>query len=209
MARAGKFSPQFDFVASPSLTLGKGDGTKLPLNTFNDNSLSGVSVDYKSSITLGTNVVVNSEGRNQGVGFIGLKSGDVSLNGYNDLFKFVGGDGDDRWSTGGISLNVKAGNIGVATFATSVFTGERLGKDDKGNWRSATGNPSGGKYGTYEQTTKNQLLNNGQSRIILSGVNGLYLDGGVTGGRNHMYSQNSIHNNLSKNLLFHSTATGL
>ena len=93
-----------------------------------------------------------------------MKSGDVSLNGYNDLFSFVGGDGNDRWWTGGISLNIKAGNVGVLTASTDVFTGERLGKDKDGSWLSTPNNPFGGKYGTYGQSQKNQLLNNGQSR---------------------------------------------
>jgi Bacterial toxin 23 len=157
---------------------------------------------------LGSNFVFNSEGRNQRVGFVGGKSGDVGVGVYNDLFKFAGGDGNDRWWTGGGNLTAKVGEMGTLTFGTDVFTGERLGKDFEGNWLSKERNPAGGKFGTYDQTSSNQQLNNGQSLLILRDFNGLNL-GGATGGQDHMYSQNAIHNYLSKNKLFHSTATGL
>jgi Bacterial toxin 23 len=167
-----------------------------------------VSNDFAGSGTIGSNFVFNSEGRNQRVGFLGGKAGDVGLGVYNDLFKFAGGDGDDRWWTGGGNVTAKVGEIGTLTFGTDVFTGQRKGRDSEGSWLATPGNPSGGKFGTYGQDRSDQSLNNGQTLLILRGVNGLNI-GGATGGQNHMYSQNAIHNYLSKNKLFHSTATGL
>jgi RHS repeat-associated protein len=205
----GNFSSQIDLVGSPSLTIGGGQGASLPLNTFNNNTSTGVNNDFAGSGTIGSNFVFNSEGRNQRVGFLGGKSGDVGLGVYNDLFKFAGGDGDDRWWTGGGNVTAKVGEIGTLTFGTDVFTGDRLGKNPATNkWLEAPGNPSGGRFGTYQQSEGNQQLNNGQSLLILRGFNGFNL-GGATGGQNHMYSQNGIHNYLSKNKLFQSTANGL
>jgi hypothetical protein len=203
----GNFSSQIDLVTSPSLTFGGGQGTSLPLNTFNNNTSTGVSNDFAGSGTLGTNFVFNSEGRNQRVGFLGGKSGDVGFNLYNDVIPGLG-DRNDRWWTGGGSLQIKSGENGASlTLGTDVFTGLRLGKDDKGSWLAAAGNPAGGKFGTYAQDVANQQLNNGQT-IIIGGANGLQL-GGATGGQGHMYSQNAIHNHLTKNKLFQSTANGL
>jgi hypothetical protein len=42
----GNFSSQIDLVASPSLTIGGGQGASLPLNTFNNNTSTGVSNDF-------------------------------------------------------------------------------------------------------------------------------------------------------------------
>ncbi|MDL2303306.1 hypothetical protein LJC28_02810, partial [Dysgonomonas sp. OttesenSCG-928-D17] len=109
-----------DVTISPALTWGSGDYKSVTLNAFNNNSASGVTNDYKHSLTLGTNLVFNSAGRNQRVGYLGFKSGDVDFNFYNDVIPFLG-DRNDRWWTGGGSLNFRALSI-----ATGVFMGERI-----------------------------------------------------------------------------------
>ena len=93
-----------------------------------------------------------------------------------------------------------------------VFTGIRFPKDPKLGTKSPRPtipeNPAGGRVGTYAQPKGNQELNNGQTLLILQGMKGLNI-GGTTGGKEHMYFQNWIHNEITKNNLFLSTANGL
>ena len=201
----GSYSGQRDLAISASMTFGGGTGSPLPLNTFNNNSSTGVMNSFGGSGTIGSNFVFNSSGRNQRVGYAGGKIGDVGLNFYNDVIPGLG-DGNDQWWTGGGSLQI-GGKNGTATLGTDVFTGSRLGLNKGGDWLSTPGNPAGGRFGTYAQDDSNQQLNNGQTMLILQGVNGLKI-GGRNAGKNHMYSQDAIHNYFSKNKLFHSTANG-
>ena len=67
--------------------------------------------------------------------------GSVGVNLYNDIFL---GDGDDRWHSGGGSVQFAMGNnYGTRMIGADVFTGQRLGKDDELNWLSMPGNPAG------------------------------------------------------------------
>ncbi len=201
----GRNQLQFDFVASPSITVGGGQAPSLALNTFNNQSATGVSNTFENSFTLGSNFVFNSEGRNQRVGYAGFRVGNVQGNFYNDVVPGLG-DRDDRWWTGGGSVQVAMGG-GSLTLGTDVFTGERMGQNFAGNWLLQGGNPAGGRHGTYRQSTYNQLLNNGQTFLRLQ--NNFQTGWGAVGGSSHMYSQDFIHNRLTSNPLFRSTATGL
>lgn len=196
---------QMDLVGSLSATGGWGSANGLTLNTFSNNARSGVQNTFKNSFTLGSNFVFNSEGRNQRVGYVGFRAGNVQGNLYNDFLPGLG-DRDDRWWTGGGSVQVAMGG-GSLTLGTDVFTGERMGQDFAGNWLLQGGNPAGGRHGTYRQSTYNQLLNNGQTFLRLQ--NNFQTGWGAVGGSNHMYSQDFIHNRITSNPLFQSTATGL
>jgi Bacterial toxin 23 len=204
----GQFSAQTDLIVSPSITWGNGTGNPLPLNTFNNNTSTGVTNSFQGSATVASNFVFNSDNRNQRVAYIGGKTGDVGFNFYNDILPGLG-DGDDRWWTGGFSFQLAIPKEGNLALGTDTFTGIRFPKDPDTKERPIIpNNPSGGKWGTYAQPKGNQELNNGQTLLILQGMNGLNI-GGAAGGKKHMYSQDFIHNNLSKNKLFHSTADGL
>ncbi|RCX00990.1 RHS repeat-associated core domain-containing protein, partial [Schleiferia thermophila] len=197
---------QMDLVGSLSATGGWGSANGLTLNTFSNNARSGVQNTFKNSLTLGSNFVFNSNGRNQRVGYVGLRSGDVQAGVYNDFFPVLG-DRDDRFWTGGGSLQFSTGATSSLTMGTDVFTGERLGKNPlTGGWLLNGSNPAGGKFGTYAQTPGQQLLNNGQTYFRVE--NGMLMGIGSVGGQNHMYSQDAIHNTLG-HPLFLSTALGL
>ena len=200
----GNYSRQMDFVISPALTigLGSGEGRALPLNTISNNMSTGVFNNFEGSGTVATNFVLNSSGRNQRVGFVGGKSGSASFGMYNDFIPGLG-DKDDRWYTGGGNLTI-ASDFGNFMIGTDVFTGERLGKDGEGNWLAMPGNPAGGIHGTYGQSSHDQLLNNGQAISILPGINPMNFK--RIDGKDQMGGQNFIHNHLTNDLLFYSTA---
>jgi hypothetical protein len=161
---------------------------------------SGVSNNFENSVTLGTNFVLNSDGRNQRVGYAGFKSGKVDFSFYNDVIPVLG-DRDDRWWTGGGSLN-----IGDISLKADVFTGIRdkstsyFNLNDKLEWTKAKGNPGSGVHGTYIQTPFEKSLNNGQT------IWGFRNYGAVHSGKWHMYPQSIIHNYLSGDLVFESQA---
>jgi len=198
-----------DVALSPAATVALGNSMKSPtiLNTFNNNAVSGVTNYYRNSITLGTNFVFNSHGRNQRVGFFGFKIDQLDFNTYNDVFPILG-DRDDRYWTGGGSLN-----FGPFSLANDVFTGIR----DKNsfyyftedfelvdNWMPDYINFANGKWGTYVQTEEERKFNNGQTLFLYrtrSESMGFYIEGS-----DQMWSQNMIHNHLSGNLLFYSKA---
>jgi RHS repeat-associated protein len=194
-----------DLSISPAFTYGSGQSNSVTLNTFNNNMASGVSNNFEKSVTLGTNFVLNSDGRNQRVGYAGFKSGKVDFSFYNDVIPILG-DRDDRWWTGGGSLN-----IGNFSLATDVFTGERdfstRMKNEKGEyiWLDAPGNLANGKYQTYIQDSYNQSYNNGQTIFSLRA--GQTTIGGAFSGAGHMWSQRGIHNMpFIQCHLFYSTA---
>lgn len=198
----GNLSSQRDIVISPALTGGSGSGNALPLNTFNNNSATGVSNDFQSSGSVGSNFVFNSDGRNQRVGYAGGKIGDVGVNFYKDVVPGLG-DRNDRWWTGGASVQF-ANTATNSMIGSDVFTGQRAGKDEYENWLSSPGNPAGGLHGTYDQDVSNQHLNNGQSISTLPGINPMNAKRGA--GKFHMYMQNFIHDRITNNRRFYSTA---
>ena len=179
-----------DLNISHAFTCGWG-GYKNPavLNTFHNNAISGVMNPYKDSFTLGTNFVYNSIGRNQLVGYLGVKFDQFDLNFYNDVILLIG-DKEDRWWTGGGSVNYRHFSI-----ATDVFTGIRNPKirDKEGNlvYPKDTDNPAKGNHGTYQQTADQREYNNGQTLFL---VRDRYRAAGlVMEGSSHMRFQNLIH----------------
>jgi hypothetical protein len=197
-----------DFIISPAITVGN-PTVKNPaiLNTFNNNTASGVMNYRKNSFTFGTNFVKNSIGRNQQVGYIGFKLNKFDFSFYNDFIPLLG-DTEDRWWTGGGSLN-----LGPLFVGTDVFT-EIRDKDsykfnpekNKYEWKSdPAGNLANGHHGTYYQNSNAREFNNGQTIISLRNKNASM--GFVMTGSKHMWSQNLIHNyGFFKNLLFYSEA---
>jgi hypothetical protein len=189
-----------DLSINPAFTYGSGQSNSVTLNTFNNNTASGVSNNFENSVTLGTNFVLNSDGRNQRVGYAGFKSGKVDFSFYNDVIPILG-DRDDRWWTGGGSLN-----IGDISLKADVFTGIRdknsyiQNKRGKYEWKPEAGNPANGIHGTYQQTSFEKSFNNGQT------IWGFRNWGAVYSGKGHMYPQSTIHNYMSDNLLFESQA---
>jgi hypothetical protein len=189
-----------DLSISPAFTYGRGQSNSVTLNTFNNNMASGVSNNFENSVTLGTNFVLNSDGRNQRVGYAGFKSGKVDFSFYNDVIPVLG-DQDDRWWTGGGSLN-----IGDISLKADVFTGIRdkstsyINPDYGTIWDPTPGNPANGIHGTYQQTLFEKSFNNGQT------IWGFRSWGAVYSGKGHMYPQSTIHNYMSDNLLFESHA---
>ncbi|MDR2475934.1 MAG: hypothetical protein LBD45_08770 [Bacteroidales bacterium] len=158
---------------------------------------------------------LNSDGRNQRVGYAGFKLGKVDFSFYNDVIPVLG-DQDDRWWTGGGALN-----IGNFSSATDVFTGIRdpnsYHPEKKGidRWDPAPGNPAGGRFDTYMQSAYNQQLNSEQTIYGLRGLGNTSISFVIHG--QQMWSQDIIHNNfglpslpiieyLNRNRLFHSTA---
>jgi RHS repeat-associated protein len=199
----GLYTTQVDATTSVSLTGGKGSGNPMPLNTFNNNSPTGVTNDFSDgSVSMATNLVLNSDGRDQVVGYLGARLGDVGLNFYNDVIPGLG-DGNDRYWTGGGSFQMTS-DLGLYMFGTDVFTGTRKGYNEFGEWASFLNNPAGGQWGTYDQDPANMLLNNGQTYSIFPSSSGVSIN--RQGGAQHMYSQNLIHDYLSRNYLFYSTA---
>ena len=190
----GQSGFQSDFVVSPSLTFGSGQASPMATNTFNSMSLSGVTNSFKSSGTLASNFIFNSDGRNQRVGSVGGRFGDFSFNVYNDFFPGIGDRGDEYWTGGGAgNINVGSGNI--FSFGTEVFTGLRIGNKKDGFKLDPT-NPANGRYGTYQQTDAQKNMNNGQTFFRLTTSDGLRLGVNFSGGANSGYSQAGIHNYL-------------
>jgi hypothetical protein len=192
-----------DLSISPAFTYGSGQSNSVTLNTFNNNMASGVSNNFENSVTLGTNFVLNSDGRNQRVGYAGFKSGKVDFSFYNDVIPVLG-DRDDRWWTGGGSLN-----IGNLSLATDVFTGlrEQIGSKANGDPIYNINLDTGGRFGQYIQAASEQVFNSGQTILSLRGIGGTSNTGIYNEGSKHLWSQNIIHNiPLVKTPTFKSTS---
>lgn len=193
-----------DIVASPALTIGGGTAsTPMTLNTFNSGTydLTGVNNPFQSSFTLASNFVANTEG-NQRVGSAGFRSGDFSMNIYNDFYPILG-DRDDRWWTGGGMANVNLGGGNTLSFGTEVFTGERIANPAGEQTFSAGNNTYTTNYLTnvignrayYQQSARGAALTNGATFLQVNtsmGVVGRANFSGM-GLINPMYSQNLIH----------------
>jgi hypothetical protein len=118
----------FDTVLSGKVTAGYGNGNPMSVYPLHVDSGTGLEDRYKVSATVGTNLIFNNSGRNQHVGFVQLRAGDVSFQTYNDFggFKKIGiSDGYDRWWTGGgnLTLGSKESNYQLI-IASDVFTAD-------------------------------------------------------------------------------------
>lgn len=82
----------------------------IKIKPFTSLTASSVYDDFLSSITIGTNIIMNSHNRNQLVGFLNLNVGRlIGVTYYNDGPPFGGiglGDRYDRWWTGGGSIEI-------------------------------------------------------------------------------------------------------
>lgn len=192
----GSTAVKSDVVISPSLTIGGGTGTALPLNTLSGTTATGVTNTSAGGVTVGSNFVMGNNG-SQRVGYLGVKTENAQVGTYNDFFP-VTGDQGDKLNTGGGSLQVGTPGGNVVTVGTDVYTGE---KEPGQSSKVGTGsNPN-----FFEQSTDQQALNNGQTYINVTGPVPATAN---TGGQNNMYMQNAIHN-ARKEKKFKSTATGL
>jgi len=191
----GQTGLNMDIVVSPALTFGKGTATPMTLNTFNSetSNLTGVNNSFKSSFTIGSNLVGGGEG-NQRVGSLGFRSGDFSLHTSNDFFPGIG-DRNDRWWTGSLVASVNLGGGITLSGGYDGFTGERIGTSPSyDSYKKSDG------FNYYSQTPRNTSLTNGQTFLQLNNSNGLNLRTNYsgTGLFNPLYLQNGIHDNFPK-----------
>jgi RHS repeat-associated protein len=191
----GSTAVKSDVVISPSVTVGGGTGTALPLNTLNGNTATGVTNTSAGGVTVGSNFVMGDNG-NQRVGYVGVKTENTQTNFYNDFIPGLG-DGKDRLNTGGGSLQVATNNGGTVTVGADVYTGEVPAQS---RVQGTAPDPN-----VVVQTSDQQALNNGQTYI---NVTGPVPGNAAVGGKEQMYPQNGIHA-LRKEKKFVSTATGL
>ena len=192
----GSTAVKSDVVISPSVTIGGGTGTALPLNTFSGTTATGVTNTSAGGVTLGSNFVSGDNGKQQ-VGYVGVKTENTQTNFYNDFIPGLG-DGKDRLNTGGGSLQVATIGGNVATVGADVYTGEK-----EPGQNSTVGTGSSPNY--FKQISDQQALNNGQTYINIIGP---LPANAIVGGKEQMYPQNGIHA-LRKEKKFVSTATGL
>jgi hypothetical protein len=191
----GSTAVKTDVVVSPSVTVGGGQGTPLPLNTLNGNTATGVTNTSAGGVTVGSNFVMGDNG-NQKVGYIGVKTANTQTNFYNDIVPGLG-DGKDRLNTGGGSLQVATGGGNSVTVGADVYTGEVPAQS---RVQGTAPDPN-----VVAQTQDQQALNNGQTYI---NVTGPVPANAAIGGKAMMYPQNGIHA-LRHEKKFVSTATGL
>jgi len=118
----------YDTVLTGKLTAGAGKGNPMTVYPLHLDSGTGLEDKYKYSATIGTNLILNNNGRNQHVGFVQLRAGDFSFQTYNDFggFKKIGiSDGYDRWWTGGGNFTFGAKNSNYQlVIASDVFTAD-------------------------------------------------------------------------------------
>ena len=192
-----------DGVMSISSTIGWGGLARkaIPLNTFTNNTATAIENPFYNSFTLASNIVKNSHGRNQRVGYFGGKiKGRLGLNTYNDVFPFIG-DGDDRYWSGVGSIQYVLNDDYVFTLGSDIFTEERIAINKQAKeFEHDHNNPANGSVGTFYQTRLQRLYNDGQTYISLEGnrnFNVRYL------GEIHMKPQWVVHNNFTKDALFY------
>ena len=117
-----------DTVLSAKITAGSGNGNPMDIYPLHLNSGTGLQDKYKYSATLGTDFILNNNGRNQQVAFLQLRAFDFSFQTYNDFqgAKKIGlSDGYDRWWTGGGNLTFGAKNSDYQfIIASDVFTAD-------------------------------------------------------------------------------------
>lgn len=195
---------QLDGVMSISTTYGWGGlaDLEMPLNTFSNSTRTAIKNPFYNSLTVASNFVVNSKGRNQRVGFFGAKiMGRVALNTYNDIFPYLG-DGNDRYWSGVGSIQIALGGEHIFTLGSDIFTEERIAvKEGAEEYLHDETNPAKGMIGTYLQTFEQRLYNNGQTYLSVEGskynFSTRYL------GKIHMKPQWVVHNQMTSNALFY------
>jgi RHS repeat-associated protein len=193
--------PRMDFVMTPSFTMGLGENlTAAPLLTFQNSAISSVTNSFANSFTFAQNFVFSNKNGYQKSGSLGIKSGDVSLQIYNDTGKLFG-DGGDRWWTGGGSLtfsNFLGNGNNRLTIGNDVFTGNSNTREDINSVldpQYMTTYEVGNNTAHYAYQDKyNQLLNMGNTFIRLNTNSGVFQANFV--GNWSMISQNTIHDKM-------------
>lgn len=179
---------QFDATAGGYATLGTGSGNSHVVNTLNPDTPSGITNDFRTSLTYGNmytySSAVNAErGPNDGgaiqrLGMIGFKAfGDLSFTTSNDT-KMLGGGGTDKGQTGNGTLNVGGAN----GFSLSYIN--YTGSYDTNQEPINGGNVSFGSF--YQQTPYQQSLNQSAFRVDAQGSS-------LVGGTSDGSIQNAIH----------------
>ncbi len=190
----GKFHS--DLALSTSGTFGGGgQGDFIPINTFSGDFLTSVGSTITNSVSVGSNYVLSSQGRNQAVGYAGFRLGNFSFDNYNDVFPALG-DGGDEYYTGGMQANLSIGNGQLLTFGTDVFTGKRIQNTGKEGYKTFE---SGG-HTYYKQSPGGANLSTGQTYLQFSNANGVNLRVSTIGksALNPMWLQNIIHDRYPK-----------
>ncbi|MGI9543895.1 MAG: polymorphic toxin type 23 domain-containing protein [Cyclobacteriaceae bacterium] len=186
-----------DLILTGTATLGDDSHETLPLITFNHNNPAMIFNDYKRSLTHAQNVIINFRGRNQRVGTLAFKFGNVYFQTYNDV-KYLLGDSDDRFWSGGGSISIYLDDGYYVTIGTEVFTGSRLQSNPPTNPTTYQTIPQplpqrGCPYLDYTQSSFQQQLNIGKLFFQLNNYNDNFNFEVSRTGWKLMASQNFIH----------------
>ncbi len=180
---------QFDATVGAYATLGSGNGNSHVVNTLNADTPSGITNDFRTSVTYGqmltfssainTQRDINDGGAVQRLGMIGVKAfGDASFTTSNDT-GIMGGGGTDKGQTGNGTLNLGGAN-GFSLSYMNYTGAYDISQHDKTS-------PSFVGYGSfYQQTPYQQSLNQSAFRIDALGSS-------VIGGTSNGSIQNAIH----------------
>ncbi len=200
LGSSGATDTRYDFVITPAVAFGLGQGAATEQNLFNSYSLFAVDNNYGYSVVHGVNFVIGKD-RTQVVGAYMLRLHQLNAVMYNDSKIFLLGlADDDRWWTGGgrLEWNFKGGRKdewGTVAVGTEVFTAERKLKDatkKKESERYYT-TPGPGGYPVYDQSPTDIAFNNGLTFLSISGKKKKYSAYGSSGDIKAMWFQNWIH----------------
>ncbi|WP_082577840.1 DUF6443 domain-containing protein [Flavobacterium sp. Root186] len=194
---------QFDATAGAYATLGAGNGNSHVVNTLNPDTPSGLTNDFKTSITYGQmftySSAINAErGPRDGeaiqrLAIIGLKGADISFTTSNDTGIMGGGD-TDKGQTGNGTLNVGGAN----GFSLSYLNYTGSYDMNQSNDMKASTFVGYGQY--YKQTPYQQSLNQSAFRIDALGNS-------VIGGTSNGSIQNGIHSQTNTGLFIYPNST--
>lgn len=113
---------RFDFGLTLTGTVGSGTAGPQSLQTINSQIPSGIMNTFQRSGTFGANLILGSDNRNQGTGYLGFRRGDFSAGHSNDFFF---GMTDHYW---GAETNIKIGSETGPNMAiwNEVYNGKRV-----------------------------------------------------------------------------------
>ena len=177
-----------------SYTKGSGEGTPTDLNIFTSNTVSGITNNFQSSFTLGTNLSLNNAtGFNRAWSIAG-KSGGFTATLNEDYSWLTGGklpagfgilgSGYDQDNTGGGFLGYTFNNGTTAYLGTEIFTGAPTGYPKE----SSEDYP-----GYVAQTSQQQSYNVGRTFLKVENFGNFGNIRFDYSGQSQMWSQNAIH----------------
>jgi hypothetical protein len=187
-ASTGKSSLGGALTLGLSGTLGSGSGRPTDLNMFNSTSLSGITNNFNSSGTLGTNLTYNNAtGFNRAWGVAGKSGGFTAT--LNEDFSFMKhgilASAKDEGETGGGFLGYTFKNGSSVFVGTEIFTG------------TPTQYPKAGDGSGYVlQKPSQQQFNVGRSFLRVENAPGIGNIRFDYSGQSQMWSQNLIHDAL-------------